>query len=71
MKYVVNPDRIVTHEGHRFEAGQEFEIDKDVGNYHERMGSCRKYDPDLDDLPTVDSDTPHPSESPDDDSDEG
>ena len=50
-----------------YSAGEEFDIDKDIGNFHERLGSCRKYDPDLDDLPQVDPETPHEIEGLDED----
>lgn len=59
MKYVVLPDRSVTHAEVTYSSGEEFHLDKDVGNFHERLGSCRKYDRDLDDPPQVDPETPH------------
>jgi hypothetical protein len=61
MKYVVLPDRSVTHRDVTYSDGEEFDIDKDIGNFHERLGSCRKYDPDLDD------ETPHEIEGLDED----
>jgi hypothetical protein len=67
MKYIVLPDRSVTHADVTYSAGEEFDIDKDIGNFHERLGSCRKYDPDLDDLPQVDPETPHEIEGLDED----
>jgi hypothetical protein len=67
MKYVVLPDRSVTHGDVTYSDGEEFNIDKDIGNFHERLGSCRKYDPDLDDLLAVDPETPHEIEGLDED----
>ncbi len=51
MRYKVNPGKTVTHRGDRYHAGAEFELDKEIGNFHVRAGSCRPYDPDIDDLP--------------------